>query len=312
METDRANLRLWFAPEPTLIPISSRDRPVLRSPCTRVPHAIERLNAVRLLSLDAHGRVLDWMSWQDAACLYVRGAVAWTLGDPCLHVHGGTCRATGEQSLIELHPIVAARGHARAACARSHAGADQRRAVRARRSTCACTAATTTTRPHLTRDHVMPVSKGGRDIWENVVSACFHCNSRKGSRTPQQAGMPLLAVPYRPSWVEHLILSQPQHPGRPDGVPENAAAEERACRLTASVRCALTRRRASQHSGLSCTGFANDGIDARHHRHGFRHRGGTARRLPAGQRDARAAAGSSLPEARPTTSWSTWTACTAR
>lgn len=62
-------------------------------------------------------------------------------------------------------------------------------------------------RPHLTRDHVIPVSKGGRDLWENVVAACFHCNSRKGNRTPQQAGMPLLAVPYRPSWVEHLILS---------------------------------------------------------------------------------------------------------
>jgi len=59
----------------------------------------------------------------------------------------------------------------------------------------------------LTRDHVMPVSKGGRDTWVNVVTACWSCNVRKGSRTPQQAGMPLLAVPYRPSWVEHLILS---------------------------------------------------------------------------------------------------------
>ena len=53
----------------------------------------------------------------------------------------------------------------------------------------------------------MPISQGGRDHWENVVAACFHCNSRKGGRTPQQAGMPLLAVPYRPSWIEHLILS---------------------------------------------------------------------------------------------------------
>src|SRR3546814_5319484 len=44
------------------------------------------LDAVRLLALDAHGRVLDWMSWQSATCLYVRGAVAWTLGDPCLSV----------------------------------------------------------------------------------------------------------------------------------------------------------------------------------------------------------------------------------
>src|SRR5690606_33638587 len=59
----------------------------------------------------------------------------------------------------------------------------------------------------LTRDHAAPISRSGRDVWENVVTACFHCNSRKGGRTPQQAGMPLLAVPYRPSWVEHLILS---------------------------------------------------------------------------------------------------------
>ena len=74
---------------------------------------VHRLDAVRLLSLDAHGRVLDWMSWQDATCLYVRGAVAWTLGDPCLSVHGGTSRETGQQSILELHPIVAARSHAR-------------------------------------------------------------------------------------------------------------------------------------------------------------------------------------------------------
>ena len=53
----------------------------------------------------------------------------------------------------------------------------------------------------------MPLSQGGRDLWETVVSACFHCNSRKGGRTPAQASMPLLAVPYRPSWIEHLILS---------------------------------------------------------------------------------------------------------
>ena len=59
----------------------------------------------------------------------------------------------------------------------------------------------------LTFDHVVPKSRGGRTSWQNVVTACLHCNVKKGSRTPQQAHMPLLAVPYRPSWVEHLILS---------------------------------------------------------------------------------------------------------
>ena len=56
-------------------------------------------------------------------------------------------------------------------------------------------------------DHVIPRSRGGRTTWQNIVAACGPCNLRKGGRTPQQAGMPLLAVPYRPSWVEHLILS---------------------------------------------------------------------------------------------------------
>src|SRR5687768_13501212 len=71
------------------------------------------IHSTRVLSLDSTGRILDWMSWQDAVCLYVRNAVAWTLGDACLTIHGGTCRATGVQSFIELHPIVASKGHAR-------------------------------------------------------------------------------------------------------------------------------------------------------------------------------------------------------
>jgi 5-methylcytosine-specific restriction endonuclease McrA len=51
------------------------------------------------------------------------------------------------------------------------------------------------------------LSRGGQDTWESVVSACLTCNLKKGGRSPQQAGMPLLAIPYKPSWVEHLILS---------------------------------------------------------------------------------------------------------
>src|SRR5687768_2374198 len=71
------------------------------------------VHSTRVLSLDSNGRILDWMSWQDATCLYVRGAVAWTLGDVCLTIRGGHCRATGRQSEIALHPIVASKGHAR-------------------------------------------------------------------------------------------------------------------------------------------------------------------------------------------------------
>ncbi|HEX8777812.1 MAG TPA: HNH endonuclease [Rhodanobacter sp.] len=164
------------------------------------------LFSTRLLSLDAAGRILDWISWQDAVCLYVRGAVAWTLGDPCLTVHGGHNRMLGAQSLLELHPIVASTGHCHEH-AIDPAPALTNTALFARDRHLCLYCGEHFNRGELTRDHVQPVSKGGRDEWENVVSACLTCNLRKGSRTPQQAHMPLLAVPYRPSWVEHLILS---------------------------------------------------------------------------------------------------------
>jgi 5-methylcytosine-specific restriction endonuclease McrA len=50
----------------------------------------------------------------------------------------------------------------------------------------------------LTIDHVIPKSRGGRKNWENSVSACRPCNSRKGRRTPHEAGMALRRLPARP------------------------------------------------------------------------------------------------------------------
>lgn len=164
------------------------------------------LNSTRVLSLDSNGRILDWISWQDATCLYVRGAIAWTIGEPCLVVRGGMNRMTCEQSTVALHPIVATRGHARPGMLEP-APALTNAALFARDRHLCMYCGEHFSRPHLTRDHVVPSSHGGHDHWENVVSACLPCNVRKGGRTPQQANMPLLAIPYRPSWVEHLILS---------------------------------------------------------------------------------------------------------
>ena len=52
--------------------------------------------------------------------------------------------------------------------------------------------------PDLTFDHVVPRSKGGRTIWENVVTACCTCNMYKGSRLPEQCGMYPRQMPWRP------------------------------------------------------------------------------------------------------------------
>jgi 5-methylcytosine-specific restriction endonuclease McrA len=56
----------------------------------------------------------------------------------------------------------------------------------------------------LTYDHVIPKSQwdysnGTPTNWTNIVTACLACNRKKGSKTPKQANMPLLNLPYRPT-----------------------------------------------------------------------------------------------------------------
>ncbi len=51
---------------------------------------------------------------------------------------------------------------------------------------------------HLSLDHVVPRSRGGKTTWENIVCACRKCNVRKGGRTPQEAGMMLYRNPAKP------------------------------------------------------------------------------------------------------------------
>ena len=59
-------------------------------------------------------------------------------------------------------------------------------------------------RQFLTRDHVVPISRGGDNSWSNVVTACSPCNNRKGSRTPGEVGMRLITPPGEPNYV-HLV-----------------------------------------------------------------------------------------------------------
>ena len=66
----------------------------------------------------------------------------------------------------------------------------------------------------LTRDHVIPQSRGGDNAWSNVVTACSACNTRKGNHLPAEIGMHPIHAPMEPHFV-HLSwairrLSEPQ------------------------------------------------------------------------------------------------------
>lgn len=67
-------------------------------------------------------------------------------------------------------------------------------------------------RTNLTVDHVIPRSKGGQSVWENIVASCGPCNRRKGDRLPEQAGMKLLRKPGVPHAAIFIQVASPTIP----------------------------------------------------------------------------------------------------
>ena len=59
-------------------------------------------------------------------------------------------------------------------------------------------------RQFLTRDHINPLSRGGDNSWENVVTSCSSCNNRKGDRLPWEVGLRVRTEPREPNYV-HLV-----------------------------------------------------------------------------------------------------------
>ncbi len=158
----------------------------------------------RILRLNIAGQPIEWLTWQEAVVLYARDVVVWTIGDPVRTVRGGWSRSTGLRSCVELPSIIASRGeHLR--IERSHYPLTNR-TLFARDGNLCMYCGKPFAEAQLTRDHIVPKSRGGRDRWTNVVAACRRCNQFKGHRSLEEAGMELIALPYRPNQAEYLAL----------------------------------------------------------------------------------------------------------
>ena len=66
----------------------------------------------------------------------------------------------------------------------------------------------------LTLDHIVPRSRGGDSVWENVVTSCAPCNLRKGNRLPHEVSMELKRLPGPPAPVLFIQLATPTIPTR--------------------------------------------------------------------------------------------------
>ena len=163
----------------------------------------------RVLKLDIGGRPVSWISREEGALLYCRDQVAWEAGHDFQRLRGGVARATGRRSVLFVSTIVAAHGKYRDLDLLNDVPALTNKRLFRRDSNMCLYCGDYLYDCELTRDHVVPVSRGGTDTWENVVTACRLCNSRKADmrlKGIEAIGMRLLAVPYAPNRAEGLIL----------------------------------------------------------------------------------------------------------
>lgn len=157
--------------------------------------------AKNILKLDASGMPRRWISLRSAAEYYFHDKVLWDLSEDGSRDLRGGINKLGDQSILTVAPIIAVKG-------KVHGNAFRipltNETLFARDEfTCQYCGQVG---GKLTRDHIIPRGQGGPDVWTNVAAACLRCNSHKGCKTPPQAGMQLLAVPYEPNWYELIYL----------------------------------------------------------------------------------------------------------
>ncbi len=160
-----------------------------------------------ILHLDVAGAPVRWIPWQDAVNLYSRKLIAWTTGNNVFTLYGGISRMTGKRSNIKINSIIAVKRSTFYKHNKRATPPLTNRELFLRDAYLCIYCGKKFNNSALTRDHVIPLSKGGKDKWSNVVTACRHCNTQKGSRRPEEANMSLLAIPYVPNWAEYLALS---------------------------------------------------------------------------------------------------------
>ena len=161
-----------------------------------------------ILRADVAGMPLEWVDYKEAARLYTQGQVAYAVGSPLFRLRGGYSALTGRRTVLELNSIIATIGHtANPGNTRHDYVPPLNNQTLFRRDGYLCLyCAQRFASSELSRDHIRPFSQGGEDSWKNVATACRRCNNQKASRTPEQAKMQLIAVPFTPTYAEYIFL----------------------------------------------------------------------------------------------------------
>ena len=161
-----------------------------------------------VLALDASGKPDRWITYEDVAYYEAKDLISWKQGIENFEIRGGINAKTGLRSTMDINTIVAIKGQGTSKKHGEHYNRPTltNKALFRRDHNLCAYCGHVFPYLNLTRDHVVPTSRGGLNCWENVVTACNGCNKHKDSRLLTEISMELKYVPYVPNRAEYLIL----------------------------------------------------------------------------------------------------------
>ena len=162
----------------------------------------------QVLRTDVSGMPLEWIDYRDAVRLYHLEQVAYSCGQQLYRIRGGVNAKTGRRSIVDVNSIIATHGsnHALIQARDEYVPPLNNPALFKRDGRLCMYCGLRFLERDLSRDHVTPLSRGGSDTWNNVVTSCKRCNNHKAGRTPEAAAMQLLAIPFTPTHAEYIYL----------------------------------------------------------------------------------------------------------
>lgn len=159
----------------------------------------------KILGLDISGNPRAWLTLENAVTYHAKEQVAWSHGPVLYTAHGGYQRS-GIQSKISTASIIAIRAASGFTLDKIHKDLPVSNQLLFRRDNFRCGYCGKEFHPkNLSRDHIIPKSRGGKDTWLNVVASCRDCNCEKDDMLLSECGMVLLHKPYAPTRSELLF-----------------------------------------------------------------------------------------------------------
>ena len=161
------------------------------------------MQCAKILRVDKTGFPVSWVSPKEASSFIFNNRVLWSHGKESVILNGGINRF-GERSRLEIPAIIATDGRDKSA---NDTPALCRRVLYERDSYTCQYCSHKHSFSNLSMDHIFPQSRGGETSFTNLITSCKRCNNKKRDRTPEEAGMELLAIPFIPNRQEFLYLT---------------------------------------------------------------------------------------------------------